>query len=819
MKKIVIFAACLLLSGLFALPSPALKSEETTGILLERDGAKLGLDPESFLISFQPANSEVAYPTLATSSPSGSRVMRNLQQSALSVQFIANALSGTTLSMDSYSMSVDLGEASFEELPNGIRVSYLIGSNELTVDDLPKMIPVTTYNERLAPHWDERNDKLFKSNYRVVPRDDGNSLFVRIKDDLGKLAISQLYELIFTVGEYTVEDREKDNADYGHVIEFINPKITVVMDYLIDRGDLVVSIPLSEMTFTKDNEVTALDVLPYFLSADKAQSGYLFVPDGPGALINFNNNRMGIAAFSTPVFGRDALIRADEYRLPTPPTNLPVYGIKSANGAVLAIIEEGAELATITADVSGHSDDYNRVFSTFTLRDVERVAMGGNKTVTTPRYASDVYEGSLRVRYRFLSGEDAGYVQMAQAYRQYLLDANVLREQEPAEQAPLFVELIGAVKKQKFILGIPYDATVQATTIPQARQIYEELKAAGIGNIQLLYSGLFTGGVKHGALNKASLDGGLGKAGDLTALSKHLESAGDTLYPAVNLGRVYNPKGFSMINNAARQHDGSIAMVYEPFQPQLNAKPYRGSAYIAPNHLKDYVPAALKRLASFQFNGLYVQDLGNTLVGTYKRNAHISPIHAVPMVEEALSMLAPLQTMMDSPNLYALPYTKAITNLSTQSSGHKLLDATIPFTQMVYDGSLTYSSPSWNLNPQIPLSQHLLSAIESKTAPRFTLTYAQPTIFHNTGDLDFLGYFATAHQDALPQVKEAYAAYQAFYEQVAAAHITDHQITSTTTRLVTYDNGVQVLLNYGANEAQINGTAVPGGGYLIQGGP
>lgn len=821
MKKFTLFAACLMLVGLMILPAFATEGEQAdlSTLVIEQDGAKLTLDPESFQISFQPADSEKVYPTLATSSPSGSRVMRNLQQSALSVQFIANALSGTTGSMDSYSMSVDLGEASFEPLPKGFRVTYTIGSNELTVDDLPKMIPVATYNERLQPHWDERNDKLFKSNYRVVPREDGNSLFVRIKDDLGKLAITQLYELIFNVGDYTVEDRDNDNAAYGHVVEFINPKITVVMDYLIDKGDLIVSVPLSELTFTKDNEVTALDVLPYFLSADKAQQGYLFVPDGPGALIHFNNNRMGIAAYSTPVFGRDVLIRADEYRLPTPPTNLPVYGIKTNEGAVLAIIEEGAELATITADISGHSDDYNRVFSTFTLRDVERVAMGGNKTVTTPRYASDVYEGSLRLRYRFLNGADAGYVQMAKEYRQYLMDAKVLTEAEQDSTAPLFVELVGAVKKQKFFLGIPYDATVQATTIQQAAQIYDELRQAGISNIKLLYSGLFSGGVKHGALYKARLDGGLGKASDLTALAKRLQDDGNTLYPAINLGRVYSPKGFSMMNNAARQHDGSIAQVFEPFQPQLNAKPYKGSAYIAPNHLQDYVSKVINNMNGLQLNGVFVQDLGNTLVGTYKRNAHISPIHAVPMVQQALSAIAPLNTMMDSPNAYALPYTHAITNLSTLSSGHKLLDATVPFAQMVYDGSLPYSSPSWNLNPQIPLSRHLLSAIESKTAPRFTLSFAQPTIFHNTGDLDFLGYFATWYKDALPQVVEAYAAYQAFYEQVTGARIIDHQIITKDTRQVRYDNGVQVLLNYGEDEALINGAAVPGGGYLIKGGP
>ena len=198
MKKISLLLALLLI----LMPSCVMAGQVEEGLLTyESDGAVLTIDPATMAVSFTPAGSEVTYTTAVLQSTSGSRAMKNLQKSALSVQYIANALAGTISAMDSFSMSVDLGEATVERLPEGFRVSYGIGSNELVVDDLPKMIPVEIYHERLKPAWTEKNDKLFNSNYRVVPRGDGSSVFVRAKDDLGKLVISQLYELIFTQGE------------------------------------------------------------------------------------------------------------------------------------------------------------------------------------------------------------------------------------------------------------------------------------------------------------------------------------------------------------------------------------------------------------------------------------------------------------------------------------------------------------------------------------------------------------------------------------------------------------------------------------------
>lgn len=809
----------LLLLLCLLLPAPLALGEEPLVVEAGPGGAQLRLDPKTMNLSFTPRGSELGYSILALESTSGSRAMKNLQKSAVSVQFIANEQSGTINSMDSYAMSVDLGNAIYEALPQGFRIHYTIGSNELVVDDLPKSLPLSTYTDRLKPAWTTREDKLFRDNYRVVPRGEGESVFVRIKDDLGKLAISQLHMLLFEKGGYTTEELERDNAAFGHVIEYVNPKVSLVMDLVLDGDDLLLHVPLELVEFTKGNDLVSLDLLPYFLRADSGEGGYFFVPDGSGGLIDFNNQRLGIAAYAAAIYGRDPLIRVDEYRPNLAPVSLPVYGIKQDEGAVLAIIEEGAELATINAAVTGHSDQFNRIYSSFTIRNIERVAMGSNKTVTTPRYAEDSYQGSIRLRYRFLPGADQGYVQMAKAYQGYLLGQGSLSIiQEPSPSAPLFVELVGAFGKKKFFLGIPYDSTEAATTIAQAGLIYQRLKDAGISNIHLLYNGLFPGGVKHGLVDNGRLDGAVGNVNGLRSLAELLAGQGDTLYPVLNLGKVYSTRGFSVTRHAARQHDGETARIYQPFEARLTGMVFPGSAYLSPQYLPEYAGRSLDRIKGFGSIGLNVQDLGNTLTGTYKRGEHVSPIHARPYVEAALGLITDQPLMLDSPNAYALPYADLVSKLPQVSSGHKMISTSVPFIQLVYDGCLVYSGPSWNLSAQEPVEKLLLHALESRTAPRFTLSYQKPTVFHDTQDQDFLGYFATWYQDSLDTVFTVYQAYDAFYQQVKGARILDHQLLGPQQRQVVYDNGITLLLNFANQEASVLGQLLPPLGYVILGG-
>ena len=624
-------------------------------------------------------------------------------------------------------------------------------------------------------------------------------------------------DLIFTSGIYTEADMDEDNAAVNYERTYL-PELQVVVRFTLDGDDLLVTVPCGEITFTESNEITALEVLPYFLSADTAQEGFILVPDGCGALIYLNNQKAAATAYSMQVYGRDALINASTYVSPRQDVALPVFGLKRTDSAMLAIIEQGAEIAGIYANISGRSDEFNRVDVSFTLRDIENVSLAGNESVTSPRYCDDVYQGDIVMRYRWLTGEEDGYLKMAQVYRQYLIGEGKLIPREKDENAPFFLEILGAVRKDAFFLGIPYSSSVQATTIAQAGEIYTAARDAGISNIRMIYSGLFSGGVKNASLTRLSLDRGIGGEKELNALSARLRENGDRLYPGVYWGRVYSNRGFNVLTQASRKHDGDPAQAYTFGEPVLkHSRTDHPGYYISPYYLPSYTSQALDNLKRLQVDGLNLFDLGNTPVGDFKRKQNLSRLSALPVYEEALSAIGEQYSLMlDEPLLYALRYAEAATCLPASDNGFAITDASIPFLQWVLDGSMAYSSSSWNLESYLGMETHLLWALESGSCPRFTFCWADPSIFAHTEDMDYMAYFSTQYRDYLDAAAGLYSQYNDFYRLVRSAQPVSHEVLGGGLRRVAYDNGVTLYVNYGKTDAEADGLNVPALGYVVR---
>lgn len=808
-----------LLCSIMLLGIPAAFAEQGSDgfdTMAENSFLRLSMNKDTMQARVTVLSSGKEYTTMLFDDASGSPATQNIQKSALNVQFIQNMRRGTTGAMDSYSLSVAQKTAAVEPIPGGFSVRYQIGNSELNIEDLPKAVPVSKYNEKLLPFWTEKDIKVFRSNYRVVPRDDGSETWVRMNDDgLGKLVIKQIYGLLYEKGQYTKDDYTEDNAAWGYISTNENLKISITAQFIIDGDALIVSVPCDQIESAIQNPVTSFDLLPYFLRADDKTEGYFFIPDGSGALMRFNNQKLGIAAYQGKIYGDDVLIDPFRYRPEQSPIALPVYGMCTDDGGVLAVIEEGAALATLFADISGHNDRYNRIFSTFVLREVERVSMGDNKTITTPRFSQDVYHGKVSIRYRFLDAEKANYSSMALMYRQMLIERGMLSESAQPKDAPLFLEILGAVRKQKFIFGIPYESTVEATTLSQADIICKALMDEGVDALYVLFDGAFKDGIKHSSLEGFPLSLGIGSKNDLTKLRSTLNGMGGKLYLSANLGKVYNQKGMFIFSNAARRHDGEPADVYSAHEPTLYTVKEKSSAYISPEKLTPYVKRIADSMEGFDVDGINVKDLGHTLIGDYKRKGNLSPISAIPMFESALSALKQKPTAA-YPNLYALPHISAITRLPEEHGGYKLLDESVPFLQLVYQGCLPFSGIPFNEMLYKDPQQLLLSAMETRTLPSFTLSYQSPTLFHNTNDLDFLSCFASEYSANIPFIKDIYERYGAFYHEVYGLKIIKHEIISDTLHKAYYENGLSVLFNYAQTAVNTDGITVPSMGYALK---
>ena len=807
-----------LLTLLILLSFLCLAEADGDGFVLAADNGRMRLliNEQTLEMRVVDLEHDRVYETKVMEGKNGNKTTKNNQKSDVRVYYVTNEFVGTTSSMDSWSMAVGYGNYRVNYIDNGVELDYTIGDMTITMDDLPKMVPVEKYKELLLPYWTERDDNSFREFYRVYRE----TMWVRTDDgNIGKVKLNNLYSLFYEVAKYTREDLKEDNEAYGYTISKINPSINIKLRFTLDGGDLLVSVPCDRIEFTEGNAVTRIDLLPYFMAADTEQEGYIFVPDGSGSLIRFNNDKVTALSYTQKVYGNDVLMNVETYVADYDPIQLPVYGMKNGDSAIFAIIEKGAALAVINSDISGRSDEFNRVYPSFVLRDIELLSVLGTASGGSPRYPDDVYQGDITVRYKFLYGDEADYTGMAHTYRDYLLDRGMLKVKELPQDAPFFAEIVGSVRQTKFFAGIPYESTAVATTLEQSAEILDAICEAGVKRPVLLLKGFYEGGVKHESLSAMNLESSAGSKKALNKLAEKAQALGGESYLVTNAEKVYTTDHFSKSSQASRRQDDFVASVVDYAEPILaRERGYEDSFYVSPAYLKEYCRKLADNLdkAGFKVSGIAIDDLGGLLVGDYRNKKNISRIRAVDTVREALSILArDSEAAMHAPNDYALFAAGAIYDLPDGNNGHKVEDEAVPFIQLVLDGTGVYCSKAWNESAYNGIWREMNYAIESKSAPHFIFTYADETVFLHTEDMDSQRLFMTQYEQWLDEVSEAYAGYNAYWQLVRDACIGEHEVLEGDIRRVSFDNGVTAYVNYSAKDKEVDSVKVPAQGYVV----
>lgn len=183
------------------------------------------------------------------------------------------------------------------------------------------------------------------------------------------------------------------------------------------------------------------------------EDGYIFVPDGSGAVINFNNGKTSAAVYKAKVYGDDLAISEDEMPDKTEQIYLPVFGIvkngDKGSNALCAVITSGDAYANINATAAGQATtSYNRVWASFDIRAIDSYVIGTKKPL-------EVYESGgikvedLAVRYYVMNDDKIELTDLADTYRNYLINEKGLTKKTQAGQNEFYLSLLGgAVKAQ-----------------------------------------------------------------------------------------------------------------------------------------------------------------------------------------------------------------------------------------------------------------------------------------------------------------------------------------------------------------------------------
>jgi hypothetical protein len=721
--------------------------------------------------------------------------------------------SGQNKDYDSYNHSVQYGQFEIAETDADVTVKYTFGNPDKGIESTPMRVSKERFEERLLGSLSDPADQdQLKTRYKFIAEEN-----VYERRDIPKAVVKRLLGL-FEKMNYTEEDLAIDNGENGGEGEAAsaNPKFTLAIRYALDEEHLVASVDTSAITEdTPPYRIHSIGVLEYFGAAGTADEGYMFLPDGSGTLVSLNNGRTASQPILMPIYGEDGALYVREKFNTLQPNRLPVYGMKKNDAAFLAVMEEGDGIAWLAADVSGRLHQYNVVSPQFVVLPKDEVRLSNNEIMhKTPK---NMYRGELQIRYAFLSGEQADYSGMAEAYRAYLERTYGMKRQSAEADMPFYLELTGAVPKQKNLLGIPYEGITALTDLSEAAEIVDRLGAAGIRNVRLNYKGWFNNGLNHDSPSSIDMDGVIGNKREWTALSEMLKKNGGGLYPDVAFLRVYrDSRGFDPKRDSAQYISRRYAKIFE-FDRAAYYRSAMSHYLLSPRKLARTVDGFLDDYEKLNTGALSLRDLGSELHSDYRRNGEVTRESAKEMVVEQLRRIRESvpELMISGGNAYALPYASHVLDVPDSSNAYQLAGESIPFQQMVMHGYVDYAGTPYNLAADQDLRVNVLRSLETGSSVYFNWIYEEPSVLKDTR---FNYLYSNHYEDWLAEAEEAYAEVNGILKQVRGLAITRHEKLADSVYRTQYENGLAVIVNYGSKPYADGGVVLPAQGYAVEGG-
>ncbi len=362
--------------------------------------------------------------------------------------------------------------------------------------------------------------------------------------------------------DYSYEELDAHHETTGYeATDAIEPAFKLALEYYVDENGMSVRLPCNGLRYDMANfKVESISILPFIGAGNYTQDGYAFLPDGSGALFDYETMQNKNFAVTGQVYGEDyayhELINMKYERV----VRYPVYGAVStekiyeytySQGGVMAtkkvsatvmtpdeimadlekigadlissnfenpieykrgymaIIEEGESLTKIKLEHGQSRHRYCTVRNNFK-------PLATDKNENGVPLQSRKYTGSLSIRFVILCNDDAAaiakqtypsykyystsWVGMAKAYREYLDQIGVLdplTEKDVKDDIPLYIESFGALETQETIATIPVYLMTPLTTFDNVLSMYNELSKNDVKNINFKMTGFANGGMYY----------------------------------------------------------------------------------------------------------------------------------------------------------------------------------------------------------------------------------------------------------------------------------------------------------------------------------
>lgn len=639
---------------------------------------------------------------------------------------------------------------------------------------------------------------------------------IRVLDTSKKADYQTIADYFVQVG-YNQEEFDLDQQLIASASASQKPVFNVTLRYRLEGSDFVVEVPYDEIRYRNSFPITTITVLPMFGAAGTADEGFMFVPEGGGALINFNNGKLAQNSYYANMYGWDYATFRSEVINETKNT-FPVFGMAKNGGSFVCIMEGASSYGGILADISLRYNSYNWVCARYTVLHGDQYNVSNKTGTLVYMFEKEIPSDTVRQRYRFVDG--MSYVDMASAYGDYLRDLYPeMKNAQVDADLPVSVELVGAIDKTVVKFGMPVDSVVSTTTFAQATEIIRDLKRGDVKNLSVRVTGWSNGGVNQKVLTSVKVLNELGGAKGMELLINDAKNIGVDLYFDGVSCFAYDSgllQGFIPFRDAAR-YTTREQVIITPYSPIIyKADDNQDDFYLVqPKFAQKCTDNLINTLAAKKAYGVAFRDIGNLLSADYYVNDMTTREQVKQMNIASLKQAreAGEAVMIKEGYDYAMPYADIITDMDLDGVEYSILDASVPFYQIAIHGAVNYTSDPINLAND--LRTDLLRCAEYGAGLNFTFMAEDTWVLQ---DSFYTSYYGASYDAWKEDALSLIAAYQADLKGLNSQRIVDHMILDANNRVTVYENGTKVYVNYGTEDYAAGAVLVPARGYVVEGG-
>ena len=569
------------------------------------------------------------------------------------------------------------------------------------------------------------------------------------------------------------------------------------VEYTLEKDCLKASLKVSDIKEPKDEKIaTEVTLMSSFGAADDTEDGYFVIPDGSGALVRFNNNRtMDTNAYQQRVYGPDVTVVPTSRGAVAEQIYLPVYGIVKEDNAMLVVASKGDSNAYLSAQVSRQSNSsYNLCNFTFILRGTDTFYMSGNNRDRLTVFESGAIKSDdIELKYYPISKKDAGYVDVAARYREYLQNEEGI-EPRNTDSSPMYLDLYGGTLRKKPVLGIPVTLKQAVTKYDEAVEILTELKNKGVDDMVVSYNGWTNDGIKRKVDKEASPSGTLGGRSGFSKLTSFIGDSGYELYPATSNRDFYSGNGYYSFTSTCVRVSGSYSRIVSYDRAYGIPDGFKKNmSLLSPSYFSEVYGGIAGSYSKAGLAGAAVDNAASALYGDYGKK-NISRSKAMSNAEEAFSKLSEQLDngfIADGANAYAFPYVSRITDVPMSSSRFDLFNEDIPFYQIVMHGLIPYSTTAVNGDPDHDTL--LLMAAATGSSLSYDMLYEETSELKDT---DYDKYYYANYRYWADSAADEYKQLSPLLDKVSASTITGYDVSEDGNSITTtYSDGTVVRVD------------------------